>query len=334
MRSLRRKRKLGFQKIIIDGIPIYSMNIPLGRLPRKIQSGIASKALISAYKSVVNDFGRVDIVHAHFSGIGYTSIILKEKYNIPLIITEHSSALMGKKINSNLIKLGNQTYHKANKMVVVSHSLQEILSNEFNIKSVYIPNIVDFESFKYKISKNNNRFTFISVGNLIYRKRMDLVVDAFIRTFKFNNNVYLIIVGEGEERKRIEEIIHKNNFEDRIALTGRLPRYKIGEYMAESKCFVLPSQAETFGVVYAEAMGAGLPVIATKCGGPESFVNQENGKLIDIDDIDGLCEAMQDIYFNYSTYSRHKISEFAKSQFSPQKIASKLVDLYKEVLND
>ena len=73
----------------------------------------------------------------------------------------------------------------------------------------------------------------------------------------------------------------------------------------ECDCFVLPSAGETFGVVYVEAMAAGLPVIATRCGGPEDFVNEDNGILIISEIKDMHNESIADDKYHRPTSLRY-----------------------------
>ena len=81
-------------------------------------------------------------------------------------------------------------------------------------------------------------------------------------------------------------------------------------------------------------MAAGLPVIATRCGGPEDFVNERNGVLVDVDDKDQLFKAMCHVYECKNDYLSSDISQYASSNFSEQVIANRLIDEYKMVLNE
>lgn len=115
---------------------------------------------------------------------------------------------------------------------------------------------------------------------------------------------------------------------------GRLPRTKISEVYENMDCFVLASESETFGVVYIEAMAAGLPVIATICGGPENFVTEEVGYLIERDNKDELIQSMLRIIREKTYFHEGRIREYVNSRFSPRHVAERLVELYSSILEE
>lgn len=328
MRSIRRKRKWGIETLEKDGVNIYGINLPLGRVPKYILSFFSSLGLSILYKRIEKEHGTPDIMHAHFAEIGYIATRLKKITRIPLVITEHSSGIMEEEINERLQKVARKTYPIADKIITVSPALKSVLKTKFDTDSLYMPNIVDTSIFKCVNKPKSREFQFIAVGNLIYRKRMDLTVQAFVNTFKEDKNVKLILIGEGPERKKIENIIKLNEFTDRVLLKGRLGRDAIAKYMQESDCFILASRAETFGVVYIEAMAAGLPVIATKCGGPEGFINDNNGLLIEKDNIEELAEAMKLMYADIDRYNKEEISKETISNFSPKGVGETISKVY------
>ena len=184
--------------------------------------------------------------------------------------------------------------------------------------AIYIPNIVDTNLFSYANKDNKNTFLFVSVGSLIYGKRMDLTIEAFIDAFKGSDKVFLTIFGEGPERQKLEELVRINKMEKQIKLMGMQSRKVIADYLKECDCFVLASQTETFGVVYIEAMASGLPVIATKCGGPESFVNEENGVLIPVDNKDALVTAMKNMYSGKYNMIKRQFQQILLKNFPPK----------------
>ncbi len=97
--------------------------------------------------------------------------------------------------------------------------------------------------------------------------------------------------------------------------------------------FVLPSYFETFGVVLIEAMATALPVIATKCGGPEDFVTPEVGYLVNPGDIQELAKAMIVMYTNSSSFESAEISKIVKDKFSYSAVETRLIQIYNKVLS-
>ncbi len=334
LRSIRRTRKWGFEKFRKDGITHYGINIPLGRFPHKILSFFCFIGLKLLYNKIINEYGKPNIIHAHFLNLGYSAAKLKTKNSIPLIITEHSSAFMADDIRKELINMVNYTYNKADKVIVVSPTLKRIIKERFNKDSIYIPNIVDTNIFKYNNKYNNPRknFIFVSVGNLVKLKNMDITIKAFKKSFSNNKNIKLIIIGGGKEKANLKSLIRKNKLEEQVKLTGKIERKEIANYFKNSDCFVLASKYETFGVAFIEAMAVGLPVIATKCGGPEWFVNKNNGLLVEPNNVDELSLAMQKMYNNSDKYDRKRIATQIINCFSPNRVAEKISNVYKKFL--
>ena len=81
-------------------------------------------------------------------------------------------------------------------------------------------------------------------------------------------------------------------------------------------------------------MMTGLPVIGTICGGPEEFINGDNGILVQVDDVKGLQQALETMYNNIDSYNGHQISLDCQNRFSPNIIATKLTGLFEEVIKE
>ena len=335
LRSIRRWRKWGFEKFKKDGIQHYGINIPLGRFPRSILSFFGEYGLKLLYKRVEKELGQPELMHAHFTGSAYSAAKLKNKNNLPLIVTEHSSKIMAKDTNENIFNMAKLAYNQADKVISVSPVFQKIIENKFNVKNIYIPNVVDTDIFKFESSNNKNtkEFNFISVGNLIKHKRMHLTIKAFNKAFADQENINLTIIGGGPEHKNLEKLIKDLNLENRVRLTGRIERKEIAKHFKKSDCFVLASKGETFGVVFIEAMASGLPVIATRCGGPEHFIKEEQGLLIEKDNLDQLVAAMKNMYQNIDNYNGKKIAQMTVEQFSPESVAEQITKVYEDVLS-
>ena len=333
VRSIRRWRKWGFESFEKDGVQIEAINIPGGRIPKTILRQIQMHGLKKLYKKIETKYGKPDIIHAHFLGYGNISTKVLAKQNIPIILTEHLSGMNNKALEPRLITLGAETYPKVDKLITVSRALANNIEEKFGVKATVIPNMVDTESFNYISRKNeNDDYVFVSTGGLIPRKSMDMLVDSFNIAFKDKKNVKLYIFGEGAEWSKLEQMIAEYKLTEQIFLMGLRDRKEIAKRMHESDCFVLASKLETFGVAYIEALAAGLPVIATNCGGPEEFVHKDNGILIDVDDAQGLTDAMLKMYNESDKFDREKISKEMVDKFSPETVVQQLVKVYEDVI--
>ena len=332
MRSIRRIRKWGIEKIKKEGIEIYGINLPIGRVPKSILSFFTVYGLKKLYTIIEEEQGKPDIMHSHFTGISYAATKLKEINNVPLVMTEHSSLINKVDIDKELFKIARITYKGVDKIITVSPTLKRRIEDKFNIKSNYIPNIVDLDIFKYEVKNRNGKFNIVSTGNLIDVKRMDLTIQSFYEAFSNNTNATLTIFGHGPNRKMLEILIEKYKLNERVKLMGQCTRNEIAKKLKETDLFVLASQSETFGVAYLEALAMGIPVIATKCGGPESFVNDNNGILIDVNSRKQLVNAMKFMYENIDNYDKEAISNHTKQMFSAEAVGELILNEYNEVL--
>ena len=114
---------------------------------------------------------------------------------------------------------------------------------------------------------------------------------------------------------------------------GLQSRKDIAKCLQTSDCFALASQAETFGVVYTEALSAGVPVIATRCGGPVYCVNVMNGVFVQVDDGRALVSAMRHMADNILKYDREAIARETIRKFSAVVIVNELDHVYQKVVS-
>ena len=119
---------------------------------------------------------------------------------------------------------------------------------------------------------------------------------------------------------------------EQVEFLGKLTREQVKNQMLNSDAFVLSSEYETFGVVLVEALALGKPIIATKCGGPESIVSKEVGYLVEKNSIDNLAKAMRDLIETYSQFEARQIREYCAIEFSEEAVVKKLEIIYTDIL--
>ena len=143
-----------------------------------------------------------------------------------------------------------------------------------------------------------------------------------------------MIVGQGNYKNELAGLIKEFGEENRIKLTGTLPREKVAELMQESDAFVLPSFKETFGVSYIEAMACGLPVIGTRNGGFDEIFNEDNrfGYIIDVGDEEALANALEQVYCSIDNYDSKFISETTIQLYGADSFIKHVNEVYQSVL--
>lgn len=272
-----------------------------------------------------------DLVHVHSLFIAKYGILLKEKFGFPIVITEHWSGLNQGEISSNL-KSEADVYRQADRVIVVSTALQGALRKYYSVESQVISNMVENRFFENRrLDRDDGLFKFVTVGRLVPIKRFDMLVLAFSKID--NPNVQLTIVGEGTERRTIENCIKKYGLEGKVVMAGQKSPEEVSNILCQSDCFVLSSYRETFGIVLIEAMAKGLPVISTRCGGPEDFVSEETGVLVSSGNIDELSSSMENMIKDSRHYDSQIIRDYCYNHFSEEVVSERIIRVYNEVLN-
>ena len=340
MRSIRRWRKWGINHFVKDEVSVYIINIPLGRVPHTVLSYCGKIGLIKLFNIIKEEQGDPDIIHAHFFVMAEIALSLKGKTAAKFVMTEHTGVLTIPKWSLNAAPFVYTSYDKT---IAVSSGQRFLdgLEARKHQNCTVIPNMLDPLFLERDIKPASiETFDFIFIGMLIEGKGPIESILAFNEAFKNlvfrtpnNKKIRLRIIGGGPLFKRCKIIINKCGIPENVQLLGQMSHKDIIEEISNASCFVLPSQIETFGVSYIEAMSCGLPVIATKCGGPESFVSSENGILIPVNDIDALVNAFRYMSLNIDKYDRQLISAHTRNKFSPTSITTQLLSVYKDLCN-
>jgi glycosyltransferase involved in cell wall biosynthesis len=178
----------------------------------------------------------------------------------------------------------------------------------------------------------------IFVGRLVERKGVKYLIEAY---HKIKDEIphRLIIIGDGPERQRLEQLANSLDLKDRVFFAGFVSDNELNSYYLRSSFFVLPAvydrkgDTEGLGVVLIEAMSYSKPVIASGVGGITDVVfDQDNGILVPPTDVSALAEAMKLLATNESL--RNKMGMQAKGsvdeRFNWDKITKRLITLYEK----
>lgn len=320
----------------VDGVDVYDCiglkaSTRFWKLPR------INELLVNwSYRRVVNqcikDNGMPDVVHAHLMINAFRTSFLKEEYHLPLVITEHWTEMNKPDISPKLRKMAF-VYHQADSVICVSQALADSLQHSFQVNSLVINNMVSDQFFENKkVERHDGQFRFVACGAFRpnRNKGFDILIDAFAQA-DFPKHVRLDIIGDGQDKINIQDKIIEYGLSDQIHLLGVMPPEEVSKQLCCSDCFVLSSRLETFAIVVIEAMAKGLPIIATRSGGPETFLRPDHGILIDKENTEQLACAMKEMVEHHSQYDADSIRAFCYSHFSQDVIAEKIIDVYRQV---
>jgi glycosyltransferase involved in cell wall biosynthesis len=317
----------------INHVNTVSLLYPMSNRLKTLRSIVRVVLFKILFKRYIKKYGKPDIVHLHSFGHGELALWVKEVYKIPFVLTEHSSGFARKKYNKKELLYAKNIFNNSSYNIAVSQEFANLLTKIFNLKFNFIPNSIDVDFFQLKEQKKSKKiFQFINIAFLDKKKNQDLLIEAFARVFKNNKDVTLLIVGDGVEYDNLKSKIIALGMQNQIQLYGRANRSQIRDLFYESDAFVLSSEYETFGVVIIEAMACGLPVISTKCGGPESIITNENlGILCELSQ-KSLSQSMYDMYSNIETYNSPEIRRYVEDCFSSSAVSRQLIKIYKNIV--
>lgn len=330
-------RGLKFEERVIEGVNHYNIVCgPIGVLKYvndSIYIAVLAFFFSKLYQRVVRREGKPDVIYAHYSHI--IAMVAKAAKNIgvPIVGMEHWSELGKPAIQPSILKRSRFAYRRISQLLVVSSALQQNIKRHIGVDSVVIPNIVGKEFIYNSIKKDNSCVDFISVGSLFPIKCMDLIIQSFSKIKEQIHDWHLTIVGAGPEYSKLQNLIVKSGLSEKIQLVGRKTREEIVKLFNSSDVYILSSSSETFGVAAAEAIACGLPIISTDCGGPSDFVNDNNGVLISINDVEALRNAIVYMIENHNRYDCETIAEECHARFSQEAIGKQLTDIFKIVIN-
>lgn len=330
----------------------FLKEVPKRILVKELNSSGVSFLLFKLIKYLQQE--RPDIFVSFLSHVNAISVLAKifSKTKTKLIISERTTFSHTPEITKTtknkllafffLKPLVRFTYPLADAIVCVSKGVAEDLSRflgtKKKIKVIYNPivsnklYILTDQPVEHPLFLNQKVPIILAVGRLTKAKDYPTLLRAFALICK-KKKTHLVILGEGEERKNLENLVNKLNLLENIAFLGfQKNPYK---YMGKASIFVLSSKREGFPNVLVEAMACGIPVVSTDCqSGPNEIIkNGENGILVPVSDEKSLAEAILQVLNNYPL--QKKISAEGKKRaqdFTTEKSVKEYEKLFQEVL--
>lgn len=178
-----------------------------------------------------------------------------------------------------------------------------------------------------KTVKEKDTKTVLAVGRLTPIKGFDLLIKAWVKVATTYPDWKLDIVGEGENRQLLTDLINRYQLDSKINLVGTVNN--VEHYYKRSDIFCLSSRYEGFGMVLVEALSFGLPIISFDCEvGPAEVLENTGAILVPPENIDLLADALIDLIKNKEKRKTISIRSIEKSKvYQPEAIVNKWVQI-------
>lgn len=294
--------------------------------------------LVLASKMVdVARYEKLDLLHVHYAiphaSAAYTAkkILAEEGHHLPVVTTLHGTdiTLLGK--DPSFEPVISFAINHSDAVTAVSHSLRADTYKLFGVNRdiEVVPNFLNVENLKFEPNSElhdsyapNGEHIIVHISNFREVKRVDDVVRIFAKV-RAKMPAKLLLVGDGPERSRIEQLCRDLGTCDDTTMLGKLKNPT--EVLSVADLFLLPSESESFGLAALEAMAAHVPVISTNTGGlPEVNRHGVTGMMSDVGDVDNMAENALYILESperlkkFATAARKRACEFQVSRILPQ----------------
>lgn len=322
-----------------DGVPVIFFPYLAGGVFRPfIHAWTYDLGLRSILESVRRDFD-YDLVHAHTSYLdGNAGLAAARTNDVPLVITEHTGpfSLLTNHVLKRMVT--RKAVTKADRVLAVGGSLRTDMRRELGLPDADIEvlaNGYDQQIFhpNGRRGHGGNEVKALWVGHFVPVKRIDRLVEAFARVADQVPHLTLSLMGEGEGLAEAQADVARRGLGERIVFLDKADREGVAATMRDHDFLVVSSEVETFSLVTIEAFACGLPVLSTRCGGPEGLVTDDSlGRLV-TNDVDGLAQGLVDMYRNIGNFDPDGVSKSAASRYSWDGVAQSLVLLYQDLID-
>lgn len=294
---------------------------------------------MAAFKSYADRVGRPDLIHVQsMPDAGLVARTIASQWGIPFIVTEHTTTFATGRMPLRERRLWGDVAARARRRFAVSapfaRTLQDVLPPHSLVWDV-MPNLVDRRFLDAPLPQADaSCFTFVNVALLEPKKGHAVLLRAFALAFQGDRTVRLRIVGNGSQQNLLIALAASLGIEEQVDFVGSQSREGVQQAVAAGNAFVLSSLMETFGVAVVEALALGKPVVVTECGGPESFVQPDDGWIVPAGDVEALASALTTARRDARHLSGGEIRQRCEARFGEAAVSSRLAAVYRAVVQE
>ncbi|MEM2906035.1 MAG: glycosyltransferase family 4 protein [Candidatus Bathyarchaeia archaeon] len=272
----------------VDGVKVHRVQVEIGH-PNFLVWTLLFNHFMEKRVADLNAVFRFEVVHCHDWLTVPVGVASKHFLGRPLVATFHSTErgrTQGLSDPDGYAISGIEWWglYEAKRLITVSHSMADQVCSEYKVpreKVRVIPNGVNPAEYEVSVDRARVRGRYglsvhdklvLFVGRLVPAKGVEYLIDAVPAISKRYPNVRFILVGDGWQRKQLEDRAHSTGEGWRVIFAGFLPEGELKELMHAADVLTVPSVYEPFGIVAIEGMACGLPVVASSVDGLSEVV--------------------------------------------------------------
>jgi glycosyltransferase involved in cell wall biosynthesis len=279
-----------------------------------------------------------DIVHAQGIGVGVVGLFVKNISRKPYVVwCQGSDVYTSWKFKKLITKL---VLYNSAALISLTLDMSKEIRRLYDIDSYIIPNGIELKKIKRTSEASNIQskkgFIVLFVGTLRPIKGVKYLIESMKIIIQSNTEVKLYILGDGEEREKLELLCKQLELSSAIYFKGKVSNAEAIDYMRSADILVLPSLSEGFPLVLLEAMASGLPVVSTRIRGiPEIVVENENGFLVEPANTEELAQKILLLLNDKNIRNKIMLNNIMKAEdYSWDLVVKKLEEVYKKAITN
>jgi len=323
---------------------VHVFRVPIFYFPWKRSYLKLGDRLLKKIKRIIkNKSLSFDLIHAHyFWTSGYIAVKLKEAYQKPVVITNHSTLQLTEYPHRNQIWKDKitETITGTDKIFVVNDLMREKVKEIDTASNVEVIPIGFNDELFYPVEQEDARRALalpegvpiiLNISRLDDNKNLELFINGSSMLINDFPNMQCIIIGEGRNFSKLRNLINELGVEGNIRLLGLVPHHEITQWINACDCVVLTSYSEGSPTVMYEALACGKPFLGSNVGGIPDIVNDSAyGYIFNPHQIKDFTSKFELVL--KKKWDQKEILLYG-SQFSQTKISSRIIDAYNALVN-
>jgi len=293
-----------------------------------------------------------NLIHSHHPFLlGDTALRTAYERGLPLVFTHHTMyeqythyvPLDSEAMQRVAIQMATEYCNLCNHVIAPSESIEALLRKRgVTVPITTIPTGIDLDffgsgdrqAFRTRNGIDHDAIVVGHVGRLAEEKNLAFLAEGVGQFLSQKSDAVFVVVGDGNDRQRMEEALRTHVGADQLVFTGRQTGQDLADAYASMDVFAFASQSETQGMVIAEALAAGNPIVALDGPGIREVVEERNGRLLDHDATEAtFAKALMEL--TAETHRLSRIREVARETAKPYGLkccADRLAKLYADLV--